>query len=1011
MEEGVVTQTRKAADRIALLERLAKAVILSEGVLTFHSLPTLTALNVHQFPSMKGVSTFSLDEDELAGGGAPDAMHVCAIKRRRVHILRVTNEGVTPIRDLPLPEGALVSTFRKQHICVADTENYYVVDLANAVAIPLLPISQAPNVTERPLSITSATSSTPSPTTNGPDPRQRPVVACVGTNEFLIASHTADTTLGVFVTESGEPCRGTLEWSSNLRSLVVDPPYVIALLFNNVIEIHSLHTQEIVQLIQLPVPTTPTPFSFQPRSLVRSWAGLELGSALSGANKAERVSLPLLPSSPMDPPRTPTRSTTSTFSTSPSATTPGKDSKKGLATKTLILGKNSVYALAPLTLVVQADALMDKARYDDALSLAKQIEISDPKAAAEVSYVYLRLAYHSMTETLFQEAFDHFLKSGCDPRLVVRMFPDLRDPLIRQEESVSVCQGVRMEVLDNRSVDEYIMANLNKNYSPHLKPDVATASPTMELRTMLKMTARDSLRAYLGKWRAQRRAGTVKQETVGDSRKVDMVVDTTLVRLYAEEGRSADIVALLDAPNDCVIPAVEPQLLDAGLYDLLASILLKRKELGKTLDIWTKLVEGVYVDEKFSGGVRKVFDLVWGSEDRLMVEKYGLWIMQRDRTLGLKLFSDPKQTIVFDTRDLFGKIKEVDAEAADLFLENAVLQKRGSDSGLHADLIKRYIDRLRNLLMESTINAHLRAQEAEYQSIVASQTSASPPPPTFLSYLASSFNPSSENASFDQVRLKTILFLSNSAHYDTAAMKKELDEMELSGLRGLTLERAIVYGKLRLDRQALSLFLHQLHDLASAEAYCYQCGDPLLPSDVSIAASRLSLLLPKPKKSSSAKREADNSGRKADLARLLVQMCLTTDSSSDEPVMSRIQVARVLDTQGIHLDTLEILPTIPAAYPLSLVEHFAERSIRRSLHSKQEACLLKGLALSQNMQIGDLVTRIHVKMGPTVQRTGPILGSGTKTDRENPSPFARLAEKKDKEGASPEVDEVELDLR
>lgn len=70
------------------------------GILTFHAIPSLAALPVHIFPAMKGVTTFALDEDELSGGGAPDAMHVCAIKRRTVHLLRVTNEGVTHIKVL-----------------------------------------------------------------------------------------------------------------------------------------------------------------------------------------------------------------------------------------------------------------------------------------------------------------------------------------------------------------------------------------------------------------------------------------------------------------------------------------------------------------------------------------------------------------------------------------------------------------------------------------------------------------------------------------------------------------------------------------------------------------------------------------------------------------------------------------------------------------------------------------------------------------------------------------------
>ena len=43
-----------------------------------------------------------------------------------------------------------------------------------------------------------------------------------------------------------------------------------------------------------------------------------------------------------------------------------------------------------------------------------------------------------------------------------------------------------------------------------------------------------------------------------------------------------------------------------------------------------------------------------------------------------QLFSDPKQSLTFDTRELFGKIRDVDADAADLVLENAVLQKRSS---------------------------------------------------------------------------------------------------------------------------------------------------------------------------------------------------------------------------------------------------------------------------------------------------------------------------------------------
>ena len=84
--------------------------------------------------------------------------------------------------------------------------------------------------------------------------------------------------------------------------------------------------------------------------------------------------------------------------------------------------------------------------------------------------------------------------------------------------------------------------------------------------------------------------------------------------------------------------------------------------------------------------------------------------------------------------------------------------------------------------------------ESSYADLVASTESI---PPSFLFFLASRFTTTSPQATFDRVRLKAILFLNNSPNYDVAAAKKELDEMEVRGFRGLTLERAIVYGKVR----------------------------------------------------------------------------------------------------------------------------------------------------------------------------------------------------------------------
>ncbi|KAI5477112.1 TGF beta receptor associated protein [Pseudohyphozyma bogoriensis] len=985
LDETVVTQGRKAADRIALMERLGKAVLLSEGLMTFHSLPTLAPLPVHAFPAMKGVTTFALDDAELVGGGSPGAVHICAIKRRSVHLLKVTNDGVTQLKELALRSGALISVFRKRHVCIADAENYSIIDFDAEMALPLLPISQAPNEDDQPPS-TSATSSTPPPP--GFDPRQRPAVACVGKNEFLIASHTGSTTLGVFVTESGDPCRGTLEWGSNLRSLVVDMPYAAALLFNDTIEIHSVNTQEIVQVIQLPKSSPSSPFALQPRSLIRSWEGLELGAA-TGGTKTDVISLPLLPST--DGPRTPTRRREASDASSVSK---AKGKGKATAARTILVGKNSVHALTPLTLVVQADALMEKGRFEEALSLADQL--GDAEAEGELdpdlAYVYLRAAFHSMDEVLFQDAFKLFLRSRCDPRLVVRMFPDLRDPLLRPGEEITVPKGVSAEVVEGKTVDSFILSNLNRNYSPHIKPNVENASPTMELRAMLGTTARDCAMAYLSQWRQARRGEAEAATTTGagDSRKVDMVVDTTLVRLLAEEGKSTEIVDILEGPNDCVLQQVEPHLIDSGMYQILASIYLKRGEVAKTLEIWTKIVDGEYIDANFTGGLDAIFDLLWKTKEKFL------------------LFLDPKQTLTFETRDLVEKIRSIDADAADTFLESTVLQRRDTDSGLHADLVKRYIGRLGELLADPATKVHLRDQETAYAEAVASAPTA---PPTFLSFIAERYSPNSSQITFDRVRLKTILFLGKSKNYDVAGTKKDLEEMEVKGLRGLTLERAIVYGKLRVDRQALSLLLNTLQDLSSAETYCHQSGDPLLAEDLTAIASILSLPMPKSKKASALKKDGEEV-RKSELARLLVEMCLAgSGAEGGEDVKTdgarEVQVARILETQALRLDTLEVLPQLPAQWTLSRLSPFLTRSLRRSLHSRHEAALLKALAVSQNLTINDRLGELQVRLGPTVQKDGEIKGA---TPLVEPA-VVKLVPKEQEKGENAGDGTVDLDLR
>lgn len=51
----------------------------------------------------------------------------------------------------------------------------------------------------------------------------------------------------------------------------------------------------------------------------------------------------------------------------------------------------------------------------------------------------------------------------------------------------------------------------------------------------------------------------------------------------------------------------------------------------------TRIVDGEYVDDRYTGGVEYIFELLWQFKDKFLVEKYGIWLVGQDRNLGLKV--------------------------------------------------------------------------------------------------------------------------------------------------------------------------------------------------------------------------------------------------------------------------------------------------------------------------------------------------------------------------------------
>jgi hypothetical protein len=161
----------------------------------------------------------------------------------------------------------------------------------------------------------------------------------------------------------------------------------------------------------------------------------------------------------------------------------------------------------------------------------------------ELLYVYNRAAFRHLIDTHFEEAGKLFFRGQADPRLLIRLFPELRGDLISRDEEAEVFAGLEVQVRGAQNVHDIskrcfflfpvlstlpcsqfryvpVVDNLMKNYSPHIKPDIEKAKATSELNAALLERAKEMLETFLRAWRRERKR---RRHASGSSRSLESV--------------------------------------------------------------------------------------------------------------------------------------------------------------------------------------------------------------------------------------------------------------------------------------------------------------------------------------------------------------------------------------------------------------------------------------------------------------------------------------------------------
>ncbi|KAI0786298.1 hypothetical protein C8Q75DRAFT_721587 [Abortiporus biennis] len=272
----------KPAESIVVVPSISRALVLSNRQVHFYTIPALDPVSPQVIKPIRNVVTFAVDEQHLRRPAViqsnipqpVEPVEFCIIKRSSISLYSLLDR-LSLQKEIPLQTGASISLARRsgRFLCLADKENYNVIDLNAASMIPLMPLSQA---FDSPVIV-------------------KPSITVVSDHEFLILSWTGSTTLGLFITGEGDPVRGTLEWPDHPQAVCLDYPYITTLLPNGTIEIHSVETQSIVQVVPAPsdIPTPFVPIPVDRLSLVYTAAGYLVPSSQS-SDKLRKVPVRLL---------------------------------------------------------------------------------------------------------------------------------------------------------------------------------------------------------------------------------------------------------------------------------------------------------------------------------------------------------------------------------------------------------------------------------------------------------------------------------------------------------------------------------------------------------------------------------------------------------------------------------------------------------------------------------------------------------------------------------------------
>lgn len=509
-----------------------------------------------------------------------------------------------------------------------------------------------------------------------------------------------------------------------------------------------------------------------------------------------------------------------------------------------------------------------------------------------------------------------------DPRTILSLVVPLSDEVRVGKEGIWISQGLGdvIQTLRNALQDTALVPDTRGPYGDNLL---------------------QVIKRYLLVWRKKKGFGSVADET-----QVFQSVDAALLHIlllldqYSPRGPAtggsvrSELNDVVDKGVDCFDRAVELFEKFNRLY-VLSRLYQSRKMIGKVLATWRRIVDG----ERDAGGellegeqdIRRYLTKI---RDQPLVQEYGAWLANRNPKLGVQIFADDNARVKFQPSEAVALLKEKAPGAVKDYLEHLVFGKNHIQ--YVNDLISFYLDTVLHELERSEQAKSTLLQSYEtYRALI-------PPKPTYRQFIAD--NAIDAEWSHNRLRLLQLIGGSHGAasKYDVSTVGQRLKPYS----NELVPEMIILNGREGKHEEALRLLTHGLGDYDTAIRYCLLGGSSIFHPG--------SNLLPE--------QTLPSKDEQARLFKTLLQEFFRIEDLSER--LER--TSELLERFGGWFELEEVLASIPDEWSVELISGFLVHALRRLVRERNETEVVKALSSAQNLRESvDAIEKVE-KMRPVI---------------------------------------------